>query len=97
MQARRSRDRYGQGDIGDFSKLVPEGVEGHVNAQEPLGPLVHQLVGGLRAGMKHFGAASIDELRTKARFARISGARLREAHPHDVSITTAPPTYRVLS
>ena len=95
MQARRSRDRYGQGEIGDFSKLVPEGVEAHVNAQGPLGPLVHQLVGGLRAGMKYVGAASIDELRTKARFVRISGAGLRESHPHDVRITTEPPNYRV--
>jgi IMP dehydrogenase len=95
MAARRSRDRYGQGEIGDFSKLVPEGVEGHVLAQGPLDPLVHQLVGGLRAGMKYVGAATIDELRTKARFVRISGAGLRESHPHDIRITAEAPNYRV--
>jgi IMP dehydrogenase len=95
MAARRSRDRYGQADIGDFSKVVPEGVEGRVRAVGPLAPFVHQLVGGLRAGMKYAGASTIDDLRTKARFVRISGAGLRESHPHDVHITTEPPNYRV--
>jgi IMP dehydrogenase len=95
MQARRSRDRYGQGEVGDFSKLVPEGVEGHVTAVGPLAPFVHQLVGGLRAGMKYVGAATIDELRSKARFVRISGAGLRESHPHDIRITTEAPNYRI--
>ena len=95
MTARRSRDRYGQAEIGDFSKLVPEGVEGHVEAQGPLDALVHQLVGGLRAGMKYVGAATIDDLRTRARFVRISGAGLRESHPHDIRITAEAPNYRV--
>jgi IMP dehydrogenase len=94
MAARRSRDRYGQGEIGDFSKLVPEGVEAHVKAVGPLAPFVHQLVGGLRAGMKYVGAATIDELREKARFVRISGAGLRESHPHDVRIAVEAPNYR---
>src|SRR3989442_13415225 len=76
MQARRSRDRYGQGDIGDFSKVVPEGVEGRVKAVGPLAPFVHQLVGGLRAGMKYAGAATIDDLRTTPRFVRISASWL---------------------
>ncbi len=90
-----SRDRYGQQDVGEFSKLVPEGVEGLVPAQGALAPLVHQLVGGLRAGMGYVGAATIEDLRTKARFVRISGAGLRESHPHDVRITTQPPNYRI--
>ena len=96
MQARQtSRDRYGQGDVAEFSKLVPEGIEGRVPARGALEPFVHQLVGGLRAGMKYTGAASIEDLRTTARFVRISGAGLRESHPHDVRITVEAPNYRV--
>jgi IMP dehydrogenase len=95
MEARRSRDRYGQADVGEFSKLVPEGVEGHVRALGPLAAVVHQLVGGLRAGMGYAGAATIDDLRVKARFVRISGAGLRESHPHDIRITAEAPNYRV--
>jgi len=101
MQARAgqktgaSRDRYGQQDIGEFSKLVPEGVEAHVKSVGPLEPFLHQLVGGLRAGMKYVGAATIEDLRTNATFVRISGAGLRESHPHDVRITTEPPNYRI--
>ena len=94
MEARRSRDRYGQADVGEFSKLVPEGVEGRVRAQGPLGPVVHQLIGGLRAGMGYVGASTIEELRTKAQFVRISGAGLRESHPHDIRITADAPNYR---
>lgn len=88
-------DRYGQQDVGEFSKLVPEGVEGLVPAQGPLGPLVHQLIGGLRAGMGYVGAVTIEDLRAGARFVRISGAGLRESHPHSVRITTEPPNYRI--
>ena len=95
MAARRTGDRYGQGDVSEFSKIVPEGVEGHVRSVGPLAPYVHQLVGGLRAGMKYVGAATIDDLRTKATFVRISGAGLRESHPHDVRITAEPPNYRI--
>jgi IMP dehydrogenase len=96
MQARQtSRDRYGQGDVAEFSKLVPEGIEGRVPARGALEPLVHQLIGGLRAGMGYTGAATIEDLRTKARFVRISGAGLRESHPHDVRITVDAPNYRV--
>src|ERR1700716_3163609 len=90
-----SRDRYGQQDIGEFSKLVPEGVEAHVKCVGPLEPFLHQLVGGLRAGMKYVGAATIEDLRTRSTFVRISGAGLRESHPHDVRITTEPPNYRI--
>jgi IMP dehydrogenase len=95
MEARRSRDRYGQADVGEFSKLVPEGVEGRVRALGPLAAVLHQLVGGLRAGMGYAGAAAIDDLRVNARFVRISGAGLRESHPHDVRITAEAPNYRV--
>jgi IMP dehydrogenase len=94
-QTGRSRDRYGQQDVGDFSKLVPEGVEGLVPSQGPLAPLIHQLIGGLRAGMGYVGAATVEDLRTKARFVRISGAGIRESHPHSIRITTEPPNYRV--
>ena len=66
-----------------------------VQARGPLEPFVHQLIGGLRAGMKYAGAATIDDLRTKSRFVRISGAGLRESHPHGVQITVEPPNYRV--
>ena len=96
MAARQtSRDRYGQGDVAEFSKLVPEGIEGRVPARGPLAPLIHQLVGGLRAGMGYVGAATIEDLRTNACFVRISGAGLRESHPHDVRITVEAPNYRV--
>ena len=96
MQVRQgSRDRYGQQDVAEFSKLVPEGIEGRVPARGQLAPLVYQLVGGLRLGMGYVGAATIEDLRTKARFVRISGAGLRESHPHDVQITTEAPNYRV--
>src|SRR5687768_12323813 len=96
MQVRQaSRDRYGQGDVGEFSKIVPEGVEGQVKSVGPLDPFLHQLIGGLRAGMKYVGAATIEDLRTKARFVRISSAGLRESHPHDIEITTEAPNYRL--
>ena len=93
MAARRAGDRYGQGEVSEFSKIVPEGVEGRVRSVGPLEPFVHQLVGGLRAGMKYAGAATIEDLRTKARFVRISGAGLRESHPHDIEITVDAPNY----
>ncbi|MBI3522218.1 MAG: IMP dehydrogenase [Chloroflexi bacterium] len=89
------RDRYAQESVGEFSKLVPEGVEGRVKAQGPLDVVLHQLIGGLRAGMGYAGATTIDDLRTKARFVRISGAGLRESHPHDIRITTEAPNYKV--
>ena len=70
-------------------------VEAHVKSVGPLEPFLHQLCGGLRAGMKYVGAATVEDLRTKAMFVRISGAGLRESHPHDVRITTEPPNYRI--
>ena len=88
-------DRYDQGSLE--GKLVPEGVEGRVPHKGQLGELVHQLVGGLRAGMGYCGCGTIEDMRTKTRFVRISPAGLREAHVHDVLITTEAPNYRVES
>jgi IMP dehydrogenase len=91
--AKGSRERYFQDNTDELSKLVPEGIEGRVPLKGPLAASVHQLVGGLRAGMGYCGAASIAELRTRSRFVRISGAGLRESHPHDVKITQEAPNY----
>jgi IMP dehydrogenase len=74
-------------------KLVPEGVEGRVPYKGTLGPFVYQLVGGLRAGMGYCGTRTIDELRTLARFIRVSPASVRESHPHDITITQEAPNY----
>jgi len=90
-----SADRYGQKDQTDRDKLVPEGVEGRVPYRGSLGDFVYQLVGGLRAGMGYCGAATIEELRTKAKFIRISAASLTESHPHDIAITHEAPNYTV--
>ena len=92
--ARGSADRYFQQDIKDSLKLVPEGIEGRVGYKGPMAGVVHQLVGGLRAGMGYTGCATIAELQTKARFRRITGAGLRESHVHDVAITREAPNYR---
>ncbi|HSB12395.1 MAG TPA: IMP dehydrogenase [Blastocatellia bacterium] len=90
-----SRDRYGQGGESQMSKLVPEGIEGRVPHKGPLASLVHQLVGGLRAGMGYCGCRSISELHEKARFIRVTSAGLRESHVHDVIITKEAPNYRI--
>jgi IMP dehydrogenase len=94
MKARSfSKDRYFQGDVEDVDKLVPEGIEGRVAYKGPLAPIVHQLVGGLRQAMGYVGAPTIEALK-QARFVRITGAGLRESHPHDVTITKDAPNYR---
>jgi IMP dehydrogenase len=94
MKARSfSKDRYFQGDVEDVEKLVPEGIEGRVAYKGPLAPIVHQLVGGLRQAMGYVGAPTIEALK-QARFVRITGAGLRESHPHDVTITKDAPNYR---
>jgi len=94
MKARGfSKDRYFQNDVEDVDKLVPEGIEGRVPYKGPLAPIVHQLVGGLRQAMGYCGAATVDEL-NEARFVRVTGAGLRESHPHDVTITKEAPNYR---
>lgn len=88
-----SSERYGQGRERDDAKLVPEGVEGRVPFKGPLDEYVYQLVGGLRAGMGYCGARTIEQLRTKAKFIRVSPASVRESHPHDISITQESPNY----
>ena len=94
MKARAySRDRYHQEDVVNVAKLVPEGIEGRVSYKGPLANLVYQLIGGLRAGMGYVGAATIDEMKRKARFVRVTTAGLRESHPHDVVITKEAPNY----
>ncbi len=92
--ARGSADRYFQQEVKDTLKLVPEGVEGRVGYKGPVAAIVHQLVGGLRAGMGYTGAASIAELQKTARFRRITGAGLRESHVHDVALDREAPNYR---
>jgi IMP dehydrogenase len=89
-----SRDRYFQEDEYSEKKLVPEGVEGRVPFKGPLSESVHQLVGGLRAGMGYCGCGSVDELWTKARFVQMTSAGLRESHVHDVVVTKEAPNYR---
>jgi IMP dehydrogenase len=88
-----SADRYFQKDVSETFKLVPEGIEGQVPFKGPIGAILHQLVGGLRAAMGYTGAATIAELQQKARFIRISAAGLRESHVHDVQITREAPNY----
>ena len=75
--ANGSADRYFQKEVGDALKFVPEGIEGQVAFKGPIGPIIHQLVGGLRAAMGYVGAATIEDLQARARFVRISGAGVR--------------------
>jgi len=89
-----SKDRYFQ-DASDADKLVPEGIEGRVPYRGPLGNVVHQLAGGLRATMGYVGCATIDEMRKKPYFVKVTGAGQRESHVHDVQITKEPPNYRM--
>lgn len=88
-----SKDRYFQ-DASDADKLVPEGIEGRVPYRGPLRGVVHQLAGGLRATMGYVGCATIEEMRKKPSFVRITNAGSRESHVHDVQITKEPPNYR---
>jgi len=92
-----SKDRYFQAAEEDNQKLVPEGIEGRVPYKGPLAMNVHQLVGGLRAGMGYTGSRNLEELRTRAKFVRITQAGLRESHVHDVQVTQEAPNYRVES
>jgi IMP dehydrogenase len=95
MKARGySKDRYFQGDVEDVAELIPEGIEGRVPYKGPVRDVVHQLVGGLRQAMGYCGAATLEELEARASFVRITGAGLRESHPHDVAITKEAPNYR---
>jgi IMP dehydrogenase len=90
-----SKDRYAQADVEDAGKLVPEGIEGRVPHRGPLGNVVYQLVGGLRAGMGYTGCRTIAELRTKAKLVRQTAQGLKESHVHDVVVTEEAPNYRV--
>jgi IMP dehydrogenase len=89
------RDRYFQEDIEEDAKLVPEGIEGRVPYKGPLSSSVFQLIGGLRAGMGYVGCGTLDELRQKANFIRITAAGLKESHVHDVIITKEAPNYQI--
>jgi IMP dehydrogenase len=89
-----SKDRYFQGDVVEADKLVPEGIEGRVAYKGPVSNVLYQLIGGLRAAMGYCGTPTVAELRERGRFVRITGAGLRESHPHDVTITKEAPNYR---
>lgn len=92
-----SRDRYAQnaGDEMIDAKLVPEGIEGRIPIRGSIGGVIYQLIGGLRAGMGYTGCKTIEELRTKAKFIKVTNAGLREGHVHDVIITKEAPNYRI--
>jgi IMP dehydrogenase len=92
--ARGSADRYFQEEVSSTLKLVPEGVEGRVPHKGPVGNIVHQLVGGLRAAMGYTGSRSIPEMQHNSRFVRITASGLRESHVHDIAITREAPNYR---
>ena len=91
--SRGSADRYFQKEVSDALKLVPEGIEGQVPYKGPIAPILHQMVGGLRAAMGYVGAADLESFRSRARFIRITGSGLRESHVHDVMITREAPNY----
>ena len=94
-QSQGSSDRYFQDSASGAEKLVPEGIEGRVPYKGPLAAIIHQLMGGLRASMGYTGCATIEEMRTKPQFVRITGAGMAESHVHDVQITKEAPNYRV--
>jgi IMP dehydrogenase len=89
-----SKDRYGQTDIYDESKLVPEGIEGRVPFKGSAAGVIHQLVGGLRATMGYLGVTSVEELQKKAKMVRMTQNGVRESHVHDVHIVKEAPNYR---
>src|SRR6185437_3797194 len=89
-----SKDRYFQ-DAEDAKKLVPEGIEGRVPYRGSLADIIYQMVGGIRAGMGYCGTPTIRELQSDTQFIRITGAGLKESHPHDIQITKEAPNYSV--
>jgi IMP dehydrogenase len=93
--ARGSADRYFQAEVRDSLKLVPEGVDGRVPYRGPVGPVIHQLIGGLKAAMGYTGNATIAAMQANAEFVRITNAGLRESHVHDIQITQETPNYRM--
>jgi len=90
-----SKDRYFQEGVIDREKLVPEGIEGRVPYRGPLSDTVFQMIGGLRSAMGYTGCKTLEELKSKAKFVKITGAGLKESHPHDVEITKESPNYRM--
>ena len=94
QQKQGSSDRYFQ-EASEADKLVPEGIEGRVAFKGTLGPVVHQLLGGIRASMGYTGSATIEDMRTKPEFVRVTSAGMNESHVHDVTITKEAPNYRV--
>ncbi len=94
-QSNGSSDRYFQEIEGDARKLVPEGIEGRVAYRGPVGPIVHQLMGGVRASMGYTGSADIETMRSQPEFVRVSSAGMAESHVHDVSITKEAPNYPI--
>lgn len=90
-----SSDRYFQGSVNEANKLVPEGIEGRVAYKGAVADIVFQMLGGVRSGMGYVGAANLQELRDNAQFIEMSGAGLKESHPHDVQITNEAPNYSV--
>jgi IMP dehydrogenase len=88
-----SADRYGQANISEARKFVPEGVEGRVPYRGSLADFTYQMVGGLRSSMGYCGCRTLDEFRRDTRFVRISGASLLESHPHSIQITKESPNY----
>ncbi|HAG72239.1 MAG TPA: IMP dehydrogenase, partial [Gammaproteobacteria bacterium] len=94
QQKQGSSDRYFQ-ESSEADKLVPEGIEGRVAFKGTLGPVVHQLLGGIRASMGYTGSATIEDMRTKPEFVRVTSAGMNESHVHDVTITKEAPNYRV--
>ena len=93
--ARGSADRYFQQDVAENIKLVPEGVEGRVAYKGPIHPVLHQLLGGLKAAMGYTGNQTISEMQRNCIFRRITASGFRESHVHDVAVTQEPPNYRV--
>ncbi|MEW6168838.1 MAG: IMP dehydrogenase [Pseudomonadota bacterium] len=93
--AQGSRDRYFQDTTSEVEKLVPEGIEGRVPYKGPMAAIVHQMIGGLRACMGYTGCQTIEDVRTKTRFVKITAAGIKESHVHDVTITKEAPNYRV--
>ena len=92
--SRGSADRYFQQEVTNSLKLVPEGIEGRVPHKGPVGQVIHQLVGGLRASMGYTGNATIADMQRRCQFVKITNAGLAESHVHDVSITREAPNYR---
>lgn len=92
-----SADRYFQAGVNQSHKLVPEGIEGRVPYKGPVGNVIHQMVGGLKAAMGYTGCASVAEMKDKAEFVRMTGAGFKESHVHDVTITREAPNYRTES